>query len=63
MELDLLPAVGALAAVIAISVVVLIVMPGMGPTTVLMMVLPSMIVYGAIAFALGTSYGQTRAGA
>ncbi|AWB27469.1 DUF7333 family protein [Halococcoides cellulosivorans] len=63
MELDLLPAAGALAAVIAVSVGALIALPWMSASTVAMMVLPSMVIYGAIAFVIGTSYGQSRAGA
>lgn len=60
MKLDLLPAVGLLGAVNAVSVLALIAMPWMSARTVLMMVLPSMVIYGAIAFVLGTSYGQFR---
>lgn len=52
---------GLFAAIVAIGVGALIVAPMMQPSTVLMMVLPSMVVFAAIAFTLGVKHGEYRA--
>jgi len=61
MEFDLPRAGGLLLAIIALGVAGLVVAPFMGLRTVLMMVLPSMVVFAAIAFALGVKHGEYRA--
>jgi len=52
---------GLFAAIVAIGVGALIVAPMMGPSTVLMMVLPSMVVFGLLTLALGAKHGEYRA--
>lgn len=60
MEFDLLTAGGSLVAIIALGVAGLAASGVMSLGTVLMMVLPSMVVFGAIAFWLGTKHGEYR---
>jgi hypothetical protein len=62
MEFDLTKTVALFAVVIAVGVGALLAAPMMGPSTVLMMVLPSMAVFGAICLALGVKHGEYRAG-
>lgn len=60
-ELGRIETVLAFVAVIAAGTLGLLVMPtGMGTDTVVMMVLPSMVVFGAIMFAIGIAHGKTR---
>ena len=61
MEFTLPVALGALFAVVAVGVAGLAASGVMTLTTVLMMVAPSMLVFGLIAFGLGTKYGEFRA--
>lgn len=61
MEFDLSKTVGAFVIVIAIGIGGLIATPMMTTDTVLMMVLPSMIVFGAIMLAIGVKHGEYRA--
>jgi hypothetical protein len=61
MEYDLPRAGGLLLAIVAIAVGGLVFAPFMSTRTVLMMVLPSMIVFAGIAFALGVKHGEHRA--
>jgi len=62
MDFDLLTAGGLLVAIIAVGVGGLAASGVMGLSTVMMMVLPSMVVFAAIAFALGVKHGEYRAG-
>lgn len=60
-ELDRISTIVAFVAVIAVGVIGLDVMPiGMTRETILMMVLPSMVVFGAIMLVIGMAHGQTR---
>jgi uncharacterized membrane protein YcaP (DUF421 family) len=52
---------GLFAAIVAIGIGALIVAPMMQPSTVLMMVLPSMVVFGLLTLALGAKHGEYRA--
>ena len=61
MEFDLPTTVAAFVAVIAIGVGGLIAAPMMTTDTVLMMVAPSMIVFGLLMLVLGVKYGEHRA--
>ena len=61
MEFDLLKSAGLLLAIVALGVIGLIVAPFMGTGTVLMMVLPSMLIFAGIAFYLGMKHGEFRA--
>ncbi len=62
MELDLTKTVAAFVLVIAVGTGALITMPiGMAQSTILMMVLPSMAVFGLIMLAIGVAHGQYRA--
>jgi hypothetical protein len=60
MEFDFVRAVGPLVAIVAVAAVALTSV--MTPSTVFMMVLPSMIVFSAIAFFFGMKHGEFRAG-
>ncbi|WP_335999599.1 DUF7333 family protein [Halorientalis halophila] len=62
MEFDLPKTVALFAVLIAVGVGALIAAPMMRPGTVLMMVLPSMLVFGAICLAIGVKHGEYRAG-
>ncbi|WP_135533675.1 MULTISPECIES: hypothetical protein [Halostella] len=61
MEFDLSKTAAAFVALIAVGVGSLIVTPMMTTRIVLMMVLPSMVVFGAICLAIGVAHGQYRA--
>jgi len=64
MELDLPKTVAAFVVLIAVGVGGLIGAPiPMGTSTILMMVAPSMIVFGLICVGIGVAHGQYRAGA
>jgi hypothetical protein len=60
MEYNELTTIGPLVLVIVLGVVGLIVGTPMGASTVMMMVAPSMLVFGGLAFFLGMKYGESR---
>lgn len=60
MEFDLGKTVLVFAAIVAVGTAALVAAPMMTPTTVVMMVTPSMIVFGAICLALGVKHGEYR---
>ncbi|SEO86781.1 hypothetical protein SAMN05216388_102155 [Halorientalis persicus] len=62
MEFDLAKTLALFAALIVVGVGALLVAPMMGTRTVLMMVLPSMAVFGGICLFLGVKHGEYRAG-
>jgi uncharacterized membrane protein YecN with MAPEG domain len=62
MEFDLSKTVGALVALVALGTAALIAMNVMATSTVLMMVTPAMLVFGAVCLALGVKHGEYRAG-
>jgi ABC-type proline/glycine betaine transport system permease subunit len=62
MEFDLTVTAVAFVAIIATGVGALIAAPMMTTETILMMVAPSMAVFGLICLALGVKYGEYRAG-
>jgi ABC-type uncharacterized transport system permease subunit len=57
MEFDRTTTIGLFVAIIALGAVALVATP-MQTSTVLMMVLPSMIVFGLVMFGLGLKHGQ-----
>jgi len=59
MEFDFTRAVGPLVLIVVVATVALTSV--MMPSTVFMMVLPSMIVFSVVAFFLGMKHGQFRA--
>jgi hypothetical protein len=59
MEFDFTRSVVPLAVIVAVATVALTTV--MAPSTVFMMVLPSMIVFSIVAFFLGLKYGEFRA--
>ncbi len=59
MEFDFARSVAPLVAIVAVATVALTAM--MTPSTVFMMVLPSMIVFSVVAFLLGMKHGEFRA--
>jgi len=59
MEFDFLPSVVPLVVIVAVATVALTSV--MTPSTVFMMVLPSMIVFSVIAFFFGMKYGKFNA--
>jgi len=61
MELDLTKTAVAFAALIVAGVGGLIVAPMMQDSTVLMMVAPSMVVFGLICVGIGVAHGEYRA--
>ena len=61
MEFDLPTTAAAFIAIVAIGVVGLIAAPMMTVNTVLMMVAPSMIVFGLIMLGIGIKHGEYRA--
>lgn len=61
MEFTLPVAVGALLAIVIVGVAGLAASGLMGLQTTLMMVAPSMLVFGLIAFGLGMKHGEFRA--
>ncbi|MFO7834846.1 MAG: hypothetical protein R6V31_12580 [Halohasta sp.] len=58
MEFNRTTTIGLFAAVIALGTGALIAAPMMTAQTVLMMVLPSMVVFGLITFGIGLKHGQ-----
>jgi len=62
MELNLPVSVGILAVIIAAGAGGLAASGVMLLSTVLMMVLPSMVAFAALAFAIGVKHGEYRAG-
>jgi len=61
MEFSLPVALGALVAVVAAGIGGLIVAPiPMATGTILMMVAPSMLAFGLVAFGLGVKHGESR---
>jgi hypothetical protein len=60
MEFNLPVTAAALLAIVAVGTVALIGMGFMAASTVLMMVTPSMLVFGAIALFLGVKHGEYR---
>lgn len=63
MRFSLPVSLGALLAVVAVGVAGLVGSGMMPLETTLMMVAPSMLVFGVLAFALGMKHGEYRAGA
>ncbi len=61
MKFDLLRAAGLVALLIAVGTAGLIGSGMMPPQPTLMMVLPSMIAFGAIVFVVGMKHGEFRA--
>lgn len=67
MTLDFPKTVGAFVIVLAVGVGSLFVLPEvtpmapMAPQTIMMMVLPSMLIFGAIMLAIGVKHGEYRA--
>lgn len=61
MEFNLPVTAAALVAIVAIGTAGLIGMGAMATSTVLMMVTPSMLVFGLIALVLGVKHGEYRA--
>ena len=62
MEWNLPVTVGLLVGLVALGAVALIAAPiPMGTGTILMMVVPSMLVFGAIALFVGVKHGEWRA--
>ncbi|MBX0287979.1 hypothetical protein EGH22_16725 [Halomicroarcula sp. F28] len=59
MEFDFVPAVAPLVVIVAVATVALTSV--MTPSTVFMMVLPSMIVFSVIAFFFGMKHGEFQA--
>jgi type IV secretory pathway VirB2 component (pilin) len=62
MEFDLPRAAAVLVLIVAVGAGGLIGADMMPLRTTLMMVVPSMLVFGALAFALGVKHGEFRAG-
>ncbi len=61
MEFNLPVTAAILVGIVALGTAALIGMGFMATTTVLMMVTPSMLVFGAIALAVGVKHGEYRA--
>jgi len=61
MELNLPVSVGVLAAIIAAGTGGLVVGDFMPMDTIMMMVVPSMVAFAAVVFAIGVMHGQYRA--
>ncbi|WP_257299009.1 hypothetical protein [Haloarchaeobius sp. FL176] len=61
MELDQTKTAAAFIALVAVGTVALVVAPMMTTDTVLMMVTPSMLVFGLICLAIGVAHGEYRA--
>lgn len=62
MDFDLAKSLGVLLLVVALGVAGLVGGGMMPLRTTLMMVLPSMLVFGLVAFGLGMKHGEYRAG-
>jgi len=63
MEFDLAKTAGVFVAIIALGTAALVAAPMMTTGTVLMMVTPSMAIFGLVCLALGVKHGEYRAGA
>ena len=61
MEFDLPTTAATFITVIALATVGMLVSNMMATDTVLMMVVPSMVIFGALMFAIGMKYGEHRA--
>lgn len=61
MEFDTTTTAGAFLGVVGLGVAALIAAPVMSPRIVLMMVLPSMLVFGGLVFLIGLKHGEFRA--
>jgi len=61
MRFDFTHAVGLLVAIVAVGVVGLASADVMEPSTVFMMVLPSMILFAVVSFLIGMKHGEFRA--
>ncbi|WP_148413132.1 hypothetical protein [Haloferax sp. KTX1] len=61
MEFDLPKTVALLVALVVVGTAALVGMDAMATSTVLMMVTPSMLVFGAVCLALGVKHGEYRA--
>lgn len=61
MELDQTKTAAVFLALIAVGTLALVAAPMMTTETVLMMVLPSMLIFGLICLAIGVAHGQYRA--
>ncbi|MDS0293417.1 DUF7333 family protein [Halogeometricum luteum] len=61
MEFNAAVTYGALVGLVVLGTVGLIAMGAMGTGTILMMVAPSMLVFGAVCLALGIKHGEYRA--
>ena len=61
MEFNAAVTYGALVGLVVLGTVGLIAMGAMGIGTILMMVAPSMLVFGAVCLALGIKHGEYRA--
>lgn len=61
MDFDLPTTAGLFALVVAVGVAALVAAPMMSTSTVLMMVLPSMVVFGLVMAAIGVKHGEYRA--
>jgi hypothetical protein len=61
MEFDLTKTVGALVALVVVGTAALAGMGVMATNTVLMMVTPAMLVFGAVCLAIGVKHGEYRA--
>lgn len=63
MEFSLPVALGALLAIVVLGVAGLVTSDVMATETILMMVAPSMLVFGLVAFGLGVKHGEYRTAA
>ncbi|WEL28979.1 DUF7333 family protein [Haloferax volcanii] len=61
MEFDLPETVALLVALVVVGTAALVGMGAMATSTVLMMVTPSMLVFGALCLAIGVKHGEYRA--
>ena len=61
MEFDRTTTAGISVAVVALATAALVAAPMMTTRTVLMMVLPSMVVFGTLMLAIGVKHGEHRA--
>ncbi|ADE02618.1 hypothetical protein G3A49_04425 [Haloferax volcanii] len=61
MEFDLPKTVALLVALVVVGTAALVGMGAMATSTVLMMVTPSMLVFGALCLAIGVKHGEYRA--
>ncbi|MFC7128802.1 DUF7333 family protein [Haloferax chudinovii] len=61
MEFDLPKTVALLVALVVVGTAALVGMGAMATSTVLMMVTPAMLVFGAVCLAIGVKHGEYRA--